>query len=163
MIMEARRDILLVTSEQHAARVLGCAGDAAAHTPQLDRLAAGGTRLIRCVSPLCVPSRTAFLIGLSPHASGARTNADILPTGTPTIAHALGAAGYDCRLVGRMHFYGPDQRHGFAERPIGDIGAVWPGGARPDIGSLAAARGNRAPEVEGSGAGETSYTSGPNS
>ena len=157
--VDERPSILLVMTDQHAARALGCAGDAAARTPALDRLAAGGTRFASCYcpSPLCVPSRTAFLTGLPPHVSGVRTNDDLLPTGLPTIAHALGAAGYDCRLVGRMHFYGPDQWHGFAERPITDIGPAWPGAGPPDIGPLTHARGNRGPEIEGSGAGETSY------
>ncbi|MEM7568013.1 MAG: sulfatase-like hydrolase/transferase [Pseudomonadota bacterium] len=157
--MDERPNILLVLTDQHAARVLGCAGDQAADTPALDRLASAGTRFTSCycASPLCVPSRTALLTGLPPHVSGVRTNDDILPTGLPTIAHSLGAAGYDCRLVGRMHFYGPDQWHGFAERPITDIGPAWPGSGPPDIGPLTAARGNRGPEIAGSGAGETSY------
>lgn len=157
--MDDRPNILLVMTDQHAARALGCTGDPAADTPALDRLAGQGTRYTNCycASPLCVPSRTAFLTGLPPHISGVRTNDDMLPTGLPTIAHSLGAAGYDCRLVGRMHFYGPDQWHGFAERPITDIGPAWPGAGPPDIGPLNGARGNRGPEIEGSGAGVTSY------
>lgn len=149
----------MVMTDQHAARVMGCAGDALAYTPNLDALAARGTRFERtyCPSPLCVPSRMAFLSGLEPHQSGVLTNDDFLPSDTPTIAHAMGAAGYDCRLVGRMHFYGPDQLHGFQARPIGDIGPGWPGSGAPEIGPLTAARGNRGDQIGGSGRGETSY------
>ncbi|MCZ7646779.1 MAG: hypothetical protein M5U26_16075 [Planctomycetota bacterium] len=37
-------NILLIMSDQHHKRILGCAGDALAHTPHLDALAAWGTR-----------------------------------------------------------------------------------------------------------------------
>ncbi|MEX0348062.1 MAG: sulfatase-like hydrolase/transferase [Paracoccaceae bacterium] len=154
-----RPNIVLIMTDQHAARVLGVAGDSAAQTPALDQLAANGTVYSNayCPSPLCVPSRMAFLTGLEPHRSGVLTNDDFLPPDVPTIAHSLGAAGYDCRLVGRMHFYGPDQLHGFASRPIGDIGPGWPGAGAPEIGPLTNARGNHGSQVGGSGRGETSY------
>lgn len=149
----------MVMTDQHAARIMGCAGDEDAQTPALDQLAREGTRFENCYcpSPLCVPSRMAFLTGLEPHQTGVLTNDDYLASDIPTIAHAMGAAGYDCHLVGRMHFYGPDQHHGFAHRPIGDIGASYPGKPPPDIGLLTKGRGNRGPELEHSGAGETSY------
>jgi len=155
----ARPNIVIVMTDQHAARVMGAAGDPAADTPALDALAARGVRFTaaHCPAPLCVPSRMAFLSGLEPHRSGVLSNDDFLPSDIPTFAHALGAAGYDCRLVGRMHFYGPDQLHGFAARPVGDIGPGWPGAGPPDIGPLTPARGNRGAEVPGSGVGETSY------
>ena len=41
--------------------------------------------------------------------------------------HAVGAAGYETALIGRMHFVGPDQRHGFEHRPIGEYSARHPG------------------------------------
>ena len=156
---DERADIVMLMTDQHAARIMGCAGDPAVHTPALDRLAKQGTRFENCYcpSPLCVPSRMAFLTGLEPHQSGVLTNDDYLPSDVPTIAHAMGAAGYECHLVGRMHFYGPDQHHGFTNRPIGDIGASYPGAPAPDIGPLTKGRGNRGPDLEHSGAGETSY------
>lgn len=156
---DSRPDIVMVMTDQHAARCMGAAGDPVAATPALDRLAAEGVRFENCYcpSPLCVPSRMAFLSGLEPHQNGVLTNDDVLPSDIPTIAHAMGAAGYDCHLVGRMHFNGPDQHHGFASRPIGDIGPSWPGAGPPDIGLLSKGRGNRGPELEHSGAGETSY------
>lgn len=75
---------------------------------------------------------------------------------TPAI-DALTSEGYNCRLIGRMHFNGPDQHHGFGKRPIGDIGTSWTGGTPPDTGPLSQGRGNRTLELEFSGAGETSY------
>ena len=155
----SKPDIVLVMTDQHAARVMGCSGDSIAKTPAIDALAAQGTLFSSCYcsSPLCVPSRMAFLTGLEAHVTGVFTNDDYLPSDIPTIAHAMAAEGYDCRLIGRMHFNGPDQHHGFGKRPIGDIGANWPAGMPPDIGILTKGRGNRGPELEFSGAGETSY------
>ncbi|MGZ0220702.1 MAG: choline-sulfatase, partial [Acidimicrobiales bacterium] len=40
---------------------------------------------------------------------------------TPTFAHYLRAAGYHTSLIGKMHFVGPDQLHGFDERLTTDI------------------------------------------
>lgn len=158
-ISDLRPNIIMVMTDQHAARIMGCAGDESAITPALDAFAAQATRFENCYcsSPLCVPSRMAFLTGLEPHQSGVLNNDTYLASDIPTIAHALGAKGYDCHLVGRMHFNGPDQTHGFAKRPIGDIGASYPGGNPPDIGPLTKGRGNKGPELEFSGCGETSY------
>ncbi len=51
-----------------------------------------------------------------------------MPSGWPTIAHSLGAAGYETVLDGRMHFIGADQRHGFEKRFVGDFTWQYPGG-----------------------------------
>ena len=47
-------------------------------------------------------------------------------------AFALRDAGYETVLGGRMHFVGPDQRHGFEKRIIGDVLSPFPGGPGPD-------------------------------
>ena len=146
-------------TDQHVDRTLGCTGDPVVENPAIDQLAAEGTMFgaCYCPSPLCVPSRMAFLTGLEPHETGAIANNDYLPSDIPTIALVMTAAGFDCCLVGRMHFFGPDQHNGFSARPIGGIGSSWYGGAPPDIGPLTKRRGgNRGPELEHSGAGETS-------
>jgi choline-sulfatase len=61
-----------------------------------------------------------MLTGRHPHQNQCWGNNDHLDTGTPTFAHALGAASYRPVLVGRMHSNGPDQLHGYAERLVGD-------------------------------------------
>lgn len=92
-------------------------------TPNLARLAAGGVVFdaAYCNSPLCVPSRASFMTGQHVHRIGAWDNGVPLPTDEPTWAHRLNAVGYDTALAGKMHFVGPDQRHGFKRRLVEDI------------------------------------------
>ena len=121
-------NFLILLSDQHSPHVLGCYGDRVVQTPNLDRLASRGVLFEHayCQAPLCVPSRMSFLTGLQPSQSRVWTNSDTLPSDIPTFAHALGAAGYQTALIGRMHFNGPDQRHGFDQRLVGDVTPAFP-------------------------------------
>src|SRR5690348_11922999 len=51
---------------------LGCYGDKVARTPNLDALAAGGTRFdwAFCTTSSCSPSRSVILTGLQNHTNG---------------------------------------------------------------------------------------------
>ncbi|MCZ7644127.1 MAG: sulfatase-like hydrolase/transferase [Planctomycetota bacterium] len=124
-----RPNVLVIMTDQHNPSFMGCAGHPVARTPNLDRLAAEGTRFTGCycASPWCVPSRMSFMTGRRPTNNHVWTNSHILSSGIPTWAHALGAAGYETALIGRMHFVGSDQRHGFELRPVGEFHARHPG------------------------------------
>ena len=130
--MPSPPNVLLLISDQHSKHHLGCYGDALVRTPHLDRLASEGMRFDAAytASPVCVPARMSFMSCRRPSANRVWTNHHLLHSGTPTWAHSLGAAGVDTALIGRMHFNGPDQRHGFSERPLGEYGAIHPGAPR---------------------------------
>ncbi|MCF7855765.1 MAG: sulfatase-like hydrolase/transferase [Candidatus Pacebacteria bacterium] len=125
---KTKPNILLLMSDQHSPRFLGCYGDETLPTPALDSLAANGVAFdsAYCPAPLCVPSRMAFLSGRHCHQIGVWNNSHILRSDIPTFAHGLGIAGYKTVLVGRMHFLGEDQHHGFQERRLGDISPSFP-------------------------------------
>lgn len=159
--MSDRPNILLIVSDQHAPGVMGCAGDPIVRTPNLDALAARGTRFENayCAAPLCVPSRMTMLTGRHCSDIEVWTNRCYLRSDEPTFAHSVGAAGYQTVLAGRMHFMGPDQRHGFHERVIGDIGcysgvASGKGNLTPELGPGSGQMGRA---VEIAGPGRTSY------
>jgi choline-sulfatase len=124
-----RPNILVIMSDQHSKHFLGCYGNQIARTPNLDRLASEGAKFTNayCPAPVCVPSRMSFLTSRYPHRNRVWNNVQILSSGIPTWAHVLGAAGYETALIGRMHFRGLDQRHGFEKRPIGEFCASYPG------------------------------------
>lgn len=116
-------NILFILSDQHSYKIQGYAGNRIVRTPNLDRLAARGTVMRDCYAacPLCVPSRLSMLSGQYASSVRALTNTVSLDSNTATFVHSLNANGYDTTLCGRMHFLGPDQRHGFTRRLVGDI------------------------------------------
>ena len=128
-------------------------------TPHLDALAAAGTVFdaAYCTSPICVPSRMSMLTGRHPHQNGVWTNDHMLPSDTPTIAHAMGAAGHRPVLIGRMHSVGPDQLHGYVDRLVGDHAANYIGGVAHDMGALAGTAGPDRISLRHAGAGQSPY------
>lgn len=112
------RNVLVIMTDQHRYTAGGWLGDPWVQTPQLDALAAGGTVFERCYtpSPVCVPARQSLLTGRLPHAHGALGNGAPMRQGERTIAHLAQEAGFATGAMGKMHFIGPDQHQGFAER-----------------------------------------------
>ena len=155
----ARPNLLYIHSDQHSPFVTGCYGDQVVETPNLDALAARGAVLknVYCPSPICVPSRMAMLTGRFPYENEVWTNSQILDSGIPTFAHAMGAAGYDPVLIGRMHSNGPDQLHGYAERLVGDHGPNFPGGGGANHGMLSGTAGPNRISIRKSGIGQSAY------
>ncbi len=124
-----KQDMLIFISDQHAGFCSGYAGDRVVRTPHLDRIAQDGTVFDAAYTsyPLCVPARMSMLSGQLPSKNGVMENAGSLPSDQATFLHALGAEGYDTVLCGRMHFEGPDQRHGFSTRIFGDLTPLYTG------------------------------------
>lgn len=116
------KDILLYMSDQHSFRLQGYAGDSVVRTPMLDRLAQTGTAMMNASTacPLCVPARAAMISGQLPSNNGVLFNFNAISSDKATFLHSLTVAGYETVLCGRMHFVGPDQRHGFSKRVAGD-------------------------------------------
>src|SRR5690606_34795180 len=138
-------------------------GEPLVQTPHLDALAARGARFSSayCPFPLCCPSRMSFMTGRQASSIGVLSNHTQLGSDVPTFAHMFNDAGYETVLCGRMHFNGPDQRHGFQRRIIGDVHGVW-GSHMPKMleilgPELRGTTGPSASAVRISGPGETGY------
>lgn len=102
-----RPNVLVFIADQHNARLLGAAGDLAARTPHLDRLAGGGVLFDHAyaVSPICSPSRISISTGNEPATHGYYGNSnwgltDDCPAFLPRL---LRRSGYQTALVGRSH------------------------------------------------------------
>ena len=56
------KNLLIIMSDQHNSRVVGCCGHQIVRTPNIDRLAAGGAPFTAAYTPcpVCVPARAAF-------------------------------------------------------------------------------------------------------
>ncbi len=116
-------NILVIMADQLAPQFTGAYGHKVAKTPHLDALAARGMRFdaAYCNSPLCAPSRFAFMSGQHISRIAAYDNASEFKASVPTFAHYLKSLDYRTCLAGKMHFVGPDQMHGFEDRVTTDI------------------------------------------
>jgi len=152
-------NLLYIHSDQHAAAVAACYGDPLVQTPNLDRLAKEGVVLenVYCPSPLCTPSRMSMFSGRFPYENQVWTNYHCLDSGIPTLAHALGAAGYQPILFGRMHSIGPDQLRGYAERYVGDHCSNYTESSNVDHGELQGTQGPKRVSLIKSGSGQNAY------
>jgi choline-sulfatase len=97
-----RRNLVLITLDTTRADHLGAWGWKYAKTPNLDALAARGTRFVRCdtAAPVTLPSHSTILTGLFPPRTGVRDNGTfVLPAKVETVAERLAAHGYDTAAV----------------------------------------------------------------
>lgn len=110
---DARPDILLFLTDDHARWALPAYGNPALRTPNLDRLAHRGTVFEDAYtpSPVCSPARASLMTGRMPSGHGIHDFLASHPhfdgkdwlAGLPTLAERLAAEGYDCALVGKWH------------------------------------------------------------
>lgn len=116
-------NIVIIMADQLAPQFCGPYGHKVVKTPHMDALAASGMRFdaAYCNSPLCAPSRFSFMSGQLISRIAAYDNGSEFRASVPTFAHYLKALGYRTCLSGKMHFVGPDQKHGFEDRVTTDI------------------------------------------
>ena len=125
-------NLLLIMSDEHHPRAMGAAGHPFVRTPNLDRLATGGTRFdaAYCNSPICVPSRASFATGRYVHELGTWDNAMAYDGSVVGWAHALQRSGHRVDAIGKLHYRNSDDPTGFDHQyhPMhiyGGHGMVW--------------------------------------
>lgn len=121
--MSKQPNILVIMVDELAPQFMPDYGHDVVQTPNISRLAARGTVFDNAYtsSPLCAPARASFMTGKLCPEINAYDNGAELPASVPTVAHFLRSLGYQTSLIGKMHFIGPDQLHGFEERLTTDI------------------------------------------
>jgi choline-sulfatase len=122
MPARAKQNLLVILSDEHSPKALGCAGHPFVRTPNLDRLAARGVRFTSAYtpSPICVPARAALATGQALHAMGRyHDNADPYDGAVPSWHHLARDAGHEVVSIGKLHFRGLEgDDHGFTEEKL---------------------------------------------
>ena len=110
-------NLVIIMSDEHDPRWMGCSGNKMMHTPNLDRLAARGLRFTDAYTtcPICVPARAAFAIGKYIHQIGYWDNADPYDGKIKSWHHRLREEGHRVVSVGKLHFRSTDDDNGFSE------------------------------------------------
>ncbi|MBN1669581.1 MAG: sulfatase-like hydrolase/transferase [Kiritimatiellae bacterium] len=114
-------NIVFILTDDQGCWAMGCAGNGEIRTPNLDRLAAMGTRFdsFCCASPVCSPARASILTGRIPSQHGVH---DWIRAGNaveeykrpthrlieylkdqPAYTDVLAGSGYVCGLSGKWH------------------------------------------------------------
>jgi choline-sulfatase len=121
--MDNKLNILVIQADQLAIHAIGSYGSRFADTPHIDAIAAAGVQFDAAYTnfPLCAPSRFSMMSGQLCSRIGAFDNGAEFPSSIPTFAHYLRNLDYQTCLVGKMHFIGADQLHGFEQRLTTDI------------------------------------------
>jgi choline-sulfatase len=153
-------NLLIILSDEHQREALGCYGHPLVQTPNLDRLAARGTRFTNAYtpSPICVPARASLATGRHVHQIGCWSSAEPYHGQVPSWGHRLIEAGHRVVSIGKLHYRATEDSNGFDEEilPLHVVDGVgWPRGLlRKDPPPFESAR-DLAAEI---GPGETSYT-----
>lgn len=107
-------NLLFIFADQMRGQAMGCAGNPAVSTPNLDRLAAQGVRATNAISsyPVCGPYRASLLTGNHVFRNGMYFNDILLPEHNRCVGSMFSDAGYATGYVGKWHLDGPN-RWGF--------------------------------------------------
>ena len=100
-----RPNFLFFITDQHRADYLGCAGHPIVKTPNIDTIAAKGTRFenFYVATPVCMPNRASLLTGRYPSAHGLRYNGCELSYRASTFTDVLRLGGYHTACIGKNH------------------------------------------------------------
>ncbi|MCA1809602.1 MAG: sulfatase [Kiritimatiellia bacterium] len=109
--MQERPNIVLMVADDHGLEALGCYGNPAIKTPNLDALARDGVRFTNsfCTTASCAASRSVILTGQQNHTNGTyghthgRHHFSCFED-TVTLPALLNEAGYRTGRVGKTHF-----------------------------------------------------------
>lgn len=120
--MTKRPNFLFIITDQHRADHLGCYGNPIVRTPNIDAIAARGTRWERfyVANPICMPNRASIMTGRMPSVHGGRHNGIPLSRDHTTFVELLRDAGYRTGLIGKSHlqsFTGLPASARFAPQP----------------------------------------------
>jgi arylsulfatase A-like enzyme len=140
--MKSKPNFLYIMVDQLRADWLGCYGHSVVKTPNIDAIAAEGTRFdeFHVATPVCMPNRASFMTGRMPSVHGLRYNGCLLSERANTFVDVLKAGGYATATIGKSHLqpftdFEAEKQGGDLQGPIeeawkpepGDYGREEPG------------------------------------
>ena len=122
------RNMLFIMSDEHSRAVLGCYGNKAVRTPNLDRMAATGTRFTQAYtpSPVCVSARASLATGRWVHDTGCWSSAEPYAGRPRGWGHRLIEAGQNVTSIGKLHHRSREDDNGFTDEflPLHVVGGT---------------------------------------
>ena len=117
-------NLLIIETDEHHFSTLGCYGGLIVKTPNIDWIAKNGALCssFYATTPVCSPSRAAFVSGLYPQKTPVTTNNIPLDDSIVTFAEILRRRGYATGYAGKWHLdgdgkpqWGPKRKFGFED------------------------------------------------
>lgn len=98
-------NIVFLLSDDHSRDDLGCYGNTAVRTPNLDRMAREGMRFNHCYvsSPQCSPNRSSIFTGCTPHTTATSRLHTPMPEWEPSFLEPLKERGYFVGAFRKVH------------------------------------------------------------
>lgn len=121
-----RPHVIFIMTDQHRGDALGCMGNKAVISPNLDKLAAEGTMFVNGYSsaPSSTPGRAGLLTGLSPWHHGMLGYGRMAEQYKYEMPQMLRNLGYFTFGIGKMHWFPQKALHGFHATLIDESGRV---------------------------------------
>ena len=118
-------NVVLILSDDHNYRALGCSGNDSIRTPNLDGLAEEGMFFSRCFNPnpICGPARACIYTGQDSWTNGVISNGKPIDESAPLLPKVLAEAGYETSFIGKWHNDGKPWTRGYVSG-----GRCWAGG-----------------------------------
>lgn len=126
------KNLIIIMSDEHQGRALGCIGHPFVKTPNLDKLANNGMVFSNAYTscPICVPARASFATGLPVHKNRLWDNAMPYHGQKPSWGHSLQSRNVPVESIGKLHYRSQEDNDGFDEKHIpmmvvNGVGMVW--------------------------------------
>ena len=118
--------IILIMTDQQRWDALGCAGNEAVISPNVDRLAADGHLFCNAytAAPSSTPARAGMLTGMSPWHHGLLGYGQVADHYPYEMPQMLKDLGYHTLGIGKMHWHPQNVLHGFEATILDESGRV---------------------------------------
>jgi len=160
-------NLLVIQTDEHHFKTLGCYGGKIVQTPNIDWLARNGAiaTSFYATTPVCSPSRAALMSGRYPHKTPVATNNIPLDDQLVTFAEVLRKRGYATGYAGKWHLDGdgkpqwaPKRKFGWEDNRFMFNRGHWKKFADTTNGPRVAARRNGQPHYGLDGADENTFS-----